>query len=87
MGQWGEFIKKCYLMFSYTFLAFLFCFSSLNVSVFIIFLSFFHEVSNFRNTILTNQKHEFVVSNCHWNSMYGLKVRLKVTMFNMYGQG
>ena len=34
-----------------------------------IFISFFDEVSNFRNRILTNQKHELVVSNCQWNGM------------------
>ena len=38
-------------------------------SAFIIFISFFDEVSNFRNRILTNQKHELVVSNCQWNCM------------------
>ena len=37
------------------------------ICVFIIFISFFDEVSNFRNSILTNQKRELVVSNCQWH--------------------
>ena len=32
-------------------------------------MTFFYEVSNFRNRILTNQKHELVVSNCQRNRM------------------
>ena len=39
------------------------------IYVFIIFISFFDKVSNFRNRILTNQKRELVVSNCQWNCM------------------
>ena len=35
--------------------------------VFIILISFYDNVSNFRNRILTNQKHKLVVSNCQWN--------------------
>ena len=31
---------------------------------------FFNKVSNFRNRILTSQKHELVVSNCQWNCMF-----------------
>ena len=38
--------------------------------LFIIFISFFDEASNFRYKILTNQKHELVVSNCRWNCMF-----------------
>ena len=34
---------------------------------FIIFISFFDELSNFCNRILTKQKQEFVVQNCQWN--------------------
>ena len=41
----------------------------LKICVFIIFISFFDEVSNFRNRILTYQKRELVVSNCLWNCM------------------
>ena len=37
------------------------------ICVFIIFISFFDEVTNFRNRILTNQKHELVVCNCQCN--------------------
>ena len=33
---------------------------------------FFDEVSNFRNRILTNQKPEYVIRNCQWNSMLRL---------------
>ena len=43
---------------------------------FIIFISFFDEVSNFRIRILTNQKHELVVSSCQWNCMLGLTIKM-----------
>ena len=56
-GQWGEFIRKCYLMLSFTFFAFFFF-------VFIDWISVLNEVSNFRSRILTNQKDELKVSNC-----------------------
>ena len=65
-GQWEEFIKNCYLMLSCAFLAFFVVFHY-KICVFIIFISFFDEVSNFRNRILTNQKRELAVSNCQWN--------------------
>ena len=68
-GQWGKFIKKCYLILLYTFLAFFFFFYQ-KICVFIIFI-FLDEVSNFRNRILTNQKRGLVVSNCQWNCMGG----------------
>ena len=42
---------------------------------FIIFISFLDEVSNFRNRILTSQKHELVVSNCQWNCMRNFKIQ------------
>ena len=49
---------------SYTFLAFFVVFHH-KICVLIIFISFFDEVHiKFRNRILTNQKHELVVSNC-----------------------
>ena len=54
-GQWGEFIKQCYLMHLCTFVF------HHKICVFIIFISFFDEVSNFRNRILTNQKWEYVI--------------------------
>ena len=38
--------------------------------VFIIFISFFDEVSNFRKRVLTNQKQELVAQNFQWNCMY-----------------
>ena len=79
-GQWGEFIKICYLMLSYTLLAFFsfFSFSFVfvclfvfrhKICVFIIFISYFDELWNFRNRMLTNQKHELVVSQCQRNCM------------------
>ena len=71
-GQWGEFIKQCYLMHLCTFVAFFFFFLHHKICVFIIFISFFDEVSNFRNRILTNQKREFIVSSCQWNCMFCL---------------
>ena len=37
------------------------CFSSLIMCFFIIFMSFFDEVSNFLNRLLTNQKQKFVI--------------------------
>ena len=46
-GQWVEFIKKCYLMLSDTLVAFFVVFHH-EICVFIIFISFFDEVSNFR---------------------------------------
>ena len=45
------------------------CFSSWNMW-FYHFHFFFFEVWNFCNRILTNQKHELVVSNCQWNCMW-----------------
>ena len=57
MGQWGELIKKCYLMLTYTFQVFLFVFHR-KIWAFIISISSFDEVSNSWNRILTNQKHE-----------------------------
>ena len=39
------------------------------IPVFIIFISFFEETSNFRNRILTNQKYELLVSNFQRNCM------------------
>ena len=65
-GQWGEFIKRCLLVLSYTFLLlwhfFLFVFDH-KICVLIYFICFsfflfffFYEVLNFRNRIPTNQK-------------------------------
>ena len=44
------------------------------ICVFIIFISFFDEVSNFCNSIYTNKKRESMVSNCQWNCMLNTKV-------------
>ena len=35
-----------------------------------IFISFFDEVSNLRNRVLTNQKLELVIRICQWNCMF-----------------
>ena len=72
--QWGYFkIKTLLYILIYFFGIFLLFFYHKNC-VFIIFISFFME-SNFRNRILTNQKHELVVSNCQRNCMKKLKYR------------
>ena len=68
--------KECYFMSSYAFLAFFFVVVVVVVvvlhfksCVFIIFISFFDEVSNFRYVILTNQKQDSVIRNCQRNFM------------------
>ena len=72
--QWGYFkIKTLLYILIYFFGIFLLFFYHKNC-VFIIFISFLME-SNFRNRILTNQKHELVVSNCQRNCMKKLKYR------------
>ena len=72
--QWGYFkIKTLLYILIYFFGIFLLFFYHKNC-VFIIFISFLME-SNFRNRILTNQKHELVVSNCQQNCMKKLKYR------------
>ena len=55
--------KECYFMFPDTFLAFFNVFHQ-KFFVFIIFISFFDEVWNFHNRILTNRKPEMVIRNC-----------------------
>ena len=55
--------KECYFMSTYTFWHFCAVFHQ-KISVFIIFISFSDEVSNFRNRTLTNQKSELVIRNC-----------------------
>ena len=60
-GQCGEFKRKMVLN------AFIYFFGILLWFFIIKFISFFDEVSNFCKRILTNQKHELVVSNCQWN--------------------
>ena len=50
---------ECYFIFKYTYLTFFFVlFFIKKIRVFIIFISFFDELSNFRNRKLTNQKPE-----------------------------
>ena len=69
-GQWGQFIIKILLNAFISLLGNFVCFFFHHkICVFIIFISFFNEVSNFRKRMLTNQKHELVVSNCQWNCM------------------
>ena len=68
-GQWGKFRVKnaticLHILFWYFFVVF-----HHKICVFIIFISFFDKVSNFRNRISTNQKRELVVSNCQQNCM------------------
>ena len=47
---------------------------------FFFFFSFF-EVPNFQNRILTNQKPEMTIRNCHWNFMFGWKVAINSAMY------
>ena len=59
--------KECSFVFTNTFLAFFIVFHH-EICVFIILISFFNEISNFRNKILSwNQKLELVIINCQWN--------------------
>ena len=58
--------KQCRSVLTYSFLAFLFCFSSKNCAL-IVFVSFFDETPNLRNKILAKQKPELVIRNCQWN--------------------
>ena len=61
-------IKECYFTITKTFLAYFCCFSSKNLS-FYYFRSFFDEVSNFCNRLLTNQKPKHVIINCQCNCL------------------
>ena len=72
-GSVGQVHKKCSLVLLHTFMTFFVVFHH-KICVFIILISFFDEVSNFRNRILTNQKHEFVVSTCQQNCMSYIKI-------------
>ena len=53
----------------FAFFFFFFFFFRYKICVFITFISFVDIVSNFRIRILTNQKHELLVSNWQWNCM------------------
>ena len=67
--QWGDFrVKNAAFCLHTLFWHFLVAFHQ-KICVFIIFISFFDEVSNFSNRILTNQKPKFVIINCHWKCM------------------
>ena len=67
--QWGEFkLNTLLYVFIYFFSTFL-LFFIINFLILSFSFLFFDEVSNFRNRILTNQKHELVDSNCQWNCM------------------
>ena len=54
-------------------IAFIHCFPHFSVAfhrqlcVFLIFISFLHELSNLRSRILCNQKHKLGISNCQQN--------------------
>ena len=65
--------QECYFIFPFTFLVFLSCFY-----VFIIFI-FLDEVRNFRNRILTNQKPEYVITNCQLNCF-----NIKMSKFTLH---
>ena len=46
------------------------------ICVFMIFISFFDEISNIRCRILTNQTEELVIRSCHWNC---ITIRKKIS--------
>ena len=59
--------KECSFVFTNTFLAFFIVFHH-EICVFIILISFFNEISNFCNKIISwNQKLELLIRNCQWN--------------------
>ena len=60
--------------------SFFFFFSSFFFLSVFFFFSFF-EVPNFQNRILTNQKPEMTIRNCHWNFMFGWKVGINSAMY------
>ena len=65
-GQWDGFrLGMLYLAF--------FVLSHHKNSVFIVFISFFDETSNFCGRISTSQKYELVAQICQWNCMRGAK--------------
>ena len=76
-SQRGEFIKKMLLNAFIYFFGIFFCFFFLFFIIKFVFLSFsflfFDEVSNFRNRILTNQKHESTATHCQRNCMKHMK--------------
>ena len=64
----GQVLKKMLLNAFVYFQAFFVAFHH-KICVFIIFISFFSYLPNFRHTILTNQKHDLVASNCQQNCL------------------
>ena len=68
-GQWGEFTVKNVTSYLHTLSWHFIVIFHLKNCDFIIFISFFDEVSNFPNRILINQKPEQVIRNCQWNCM------------------
>ena len=74
-GQWDKFKVKKATLCEPVFFVF---FSSKNY-VFIIFIYFLDEVSNFRKRTLTNQKPELVIRNCSWNCIYLISMDISVT--------
>ena len=69
----SEFRVKNATLFTYTFFEIFCCCFSSKICVFIIFIFFFDEVSNFCNRILTNKKPKLVIRNCQWNCINGEK--------------
>ena len=69
MSQWEQFrIKNT----TYAFIAFFGIFVVVflqKVCVFLVFISFFDEISNFCSRISPNQRHEQVIQSCQWNCM------------------
>ena len=55
-------------MFTYAFTYFVAVFHR-KICFFIILISFYGVVSNFRNRVLTNKKLELLTRNCQWNRM------------------
>ena len=69
--------KESYFIFAYTFVAFVVVVVVVfhqKICVFIIFISFSHEVSNFRNKILTNLIPELMIRNCQWNCTHNIEI-------------
>ena len=80
LAEWAIFSHDCSLfqhtenpwsvfhwqfLISYTFFVSL----KFGTCVFIIFISFFDEMSNFHNRVLTSQKQESAIINCQWSCM------------------
>ena len=66
--------KQCNSLFAFPFFGIAFVVFHQEICAFIIFTSFFDEVSNFRYRILTNQKLELVIRNCQRNCTITKKI-------------